>query len=352
MPRYKAILAGICLIFLFAPYASAKMLLADAQALVKQAPRQSLKAFEIIQPELSELSTETQIQWHKVAIESANNLLMIERSYQLTQDMYERYWSNASYTEKRFIAAQLGRYGSIQGDLEAALSLFTCSQSFSDSANDLLSSLNNLAVVYFKRAEWQKAKDTYLSGIRMAEKINNQPLIAAMSNNLGLVWLELEETEKAQEQFKNAYIIKTRLGNANSRLFSLHNLMQSINSLHDWQQWQLYFPLYKRMLEQMNLNELIVQKEWMLAYQDWKIKEILPPPPELARLVEQTNQIQNPTAQRYVNGLAVKMGLSEPIKLVSPSTEIVVHIDYLHAASKVCTAEAQAKDQGNKVTNQ
>ncbi|TRY32914.1 hypothetical protein [Aliiglaciecola sp. M165] len=314
-------------------------LLSDAQSAIKSAPDESLKMFEQIRPNLAQYSTESQIAWYKVAIESANALLKMEDSYALTKEMYHSFWQTASNQTKQFIGAQFGRYGSINGDLANASTLFICALNYSDDESSRLRSLNNLAIVYIQSGEWEKAKETYLTGIELAKTTNNQRVLAAMNNNLGHIWFEKKDTVKAQEAFKTAYVIKTRLGQHSSRLLSLHNLMQSILLLKDWAQWDLYFPLYQRLANEYQIAEVIAQKQWMEAYRLWATEQNLPDEQSQQDLIRKAQEIENPSSIDFVNDLASKMNLPNPVDTQPQQAKASASIEFLKEVSTVCSSE-------------
>lgn len=318
-------------------------LLSDAQAAIKNAPENSIKMFEQIKPSLSEYSIDSQIAWYKVAIEAANAQLKLDEGYAYVQVLYESYWQDAPIRTKQFISAQFGRYGSINGDLQSASTLFICALNYSEDENTRLQALNNLAIVYIQSGEWDKAKETYIAGIELATANNNQRILAAMNNNLGHIWFEKKNTIKAQEAFKTAYVIKTRLGQQTSRLLSLHNLMQSILLLKDWQQWDLYFPLYERLSNEYGIKEVNAQKRWMLAYRLWKISQTHPDEQTLQRLNELAKDIENPSSIEFVNGLASDMGLKTPIDIQPRKERAKASIDFLKGVSEICSKETMGE---------
>lgn len=329
---------GSCMFF-YASVALAIPFLEDAEANLKQDPDQSLVLFQQALPELSTLPVNQQIGWYKVAIEANNSLFEIDKSYEHVQYLHENYWNNANKTDKRFMAKQLGGSASMKGDFDAALTIFNCAMQLVESETQKLSILNNIAIVYIQTGRWEEAKDMYLEGIKLAKKVSDQGLNAAMSNNLGHIYNQPGETTKAQEAFKIAYVIKTRLGQTKGRLSSLHNLMQSIVQLKDWEQWEQYAPLHKRMLEETKIPELSAMREWMLAYKNWAESSKSVDDSKRQYLKKQSEKIQNPTAMKSVNAFAKEMQIPLPFDLKEESAKSELHIDYLRAAGEQCTAE-------------
>lgn len=314
-------------------------LISDAQAAIKSAPEESIRMFDQVKNDFSTYSLDSQIAWYTVAIEASNAQFKIEQGYTFVKTLYQNYWTHASVQTKQFISAQFGRYGSINGDLASATNLFLCALNYSDDENSRLRSLNNLAIVYIQNDDWDRAKETYLSGIELAKVTSNQRVLAAMNNNLGHIWFEKKDAEKAQEAFKTAYVIKTRLGQKSSRLLSLHNLMQSILVLKDWPQWDLYYPLYQRLVDEYDIAELSAQRQWMLAYRQWHIDKSLPSQQNLDDLVSVSKDIENPSSKSFINGLAEEMGLQQPIDTQPQIAKAQERIAFLQEVSLQCSLE-------------
>lgn len=236
----------------------------------------------------------------------------MENGWLTTKMYYDNGWIIADLDQKLFIVQHYARLASISRQFDQALELFNCAEKFKNDTLHQLSITNNKGAVFIQTSQWEKAKAMYLKGIALAETHNYQNVIAAMSNNLAEVWIKLNEMDKALEAYKKAYIIKARIANETSQLSSLSNMMRVVHSKQDWQQWDKYYALYKRLLNEVGVVEFQVLHDWMMTSKKLALGGSMPGQEQLTQLKALARKLQEPDNKGFINDLAASMSIPKP----------------------------------------
>ncbi len=263
------------------------------------------------------------LDWYKIGVEAATNMRNMENGWLATKMFYDNGWSIADLDQKLFIVQHIARLASISRQFDQALELFNCAENFKNDTWHQLSITNNKGAVFIQTSQWEKARAMYLKGIALAETHNYQNVIAAMSNNLAEVWLKLNEIDKALEAYKKAYVIKARIDSETSQLSSLSNMMRVVYTKQDWQQWDKYYPLYKRLLNEVGVAGFQILHDWMMASKDLTLGGSMQDEQELQRLKTIAAELQEPDNKMFINSIAASMDIPKifPDPVNSVTTE-------------------------------
>lgn len=286
--------------------------LTHAKSLLKTDAQESWLLFHSAMPYLEDMQPSIKLDWYELGVNAATNIRSMEKGWLTTKLFYDNAWAIANANQKLFIVQHFARLASISKQFDQALALFNCAEQFKDDTRHLLSISNNKGAVFIQTSQWEKAKAMYLKGIALSELHNYQNVIAAMSNNLGEVWIKLNEQDKALEAFKKAYVIKARIADETSQLSSLSNMMRVVHAKKDWQQWDKYYALYKRLLSEVGLTEFQAIHDWMLASKKLDITNVSPDKSELSALMQIVNNMQEPDNKAFINEVAAGMSVAKP----------------------------------------
>lgn len=313
--------------------------LIKANDLLKTEPQQSWRMFENAQPYFDELNDSHKMDWFKLGVEAATNMRDLQRGWNVTKMYFDHSWNIADRKRKLFIIQHFARLASISNNYDQAYTLFDCAEHFQNDALHKLRIANNKGAVLIQTARWEEARAVYLTGIALAEKNNHQQILAAMNNNIGEVWMSLNELEKAIDAYKKAYIIKARIDNETSQLSSLSNLMRVIYAVADWQQWDKYYALYIRLLRQVKIEEFQAIHDWMLASKALSTENKTPDANTVSALATISLKVQSPDSKRFINEIAQKLVLPPPFDISDKFTSLASRNPELDGVIVSCQKE-------------
>ncbi len=143
------------------------------------------------------------------------------------------YWNQSlsifeTLNDKLGVANLLNNIGAIysdQGDEVKALDYSLRSLKLSEEVGDklrILSALNSIAIIYFnKKATWDKALDYLLKALPLSEEIGHKEGIGILSENIGEIYYERGDDEKAMSYFNKSLKV---LGNSANSSYAYNGL--------------------------------------------------------------------------------------------------------------------------------
>lgn len=176
----------------------------------------------------------------KATSDTARVRLMNEMAYEQVNDVPEDAFKNASealaLSEK--IEFEVGRMNSynVMGlskyymtQYDEALKHFNLSKEIAEKLGDklkLAAVINNMGLVYDDKADYQKALTYYLQALKLCEEGNtgNNWMYGSTLNNVGLIYQNMGKYDQALEFFNRSMKVKEKIGNIRGVGSSLHNI--------------------------------------------------------------------------------------------------------------------------------
>jgi signal transduction histidine kinase/Tfp pilus assembly protein PilF len=101
--------------------------------------------------------------------------------------------------------------------------------------------LGNIGILYMNDNEYEKAKKQYLSALKINTGINQTREIANNHNNLGILYKELNQLDSAKYHYEKAIVFNRENGDYGSIAISYHNLGNLSLKTNDYNQAESYY---------------------------------------------------------------------------------------------------------------
>ncbi|MCW3084783.1 MAG: hypothetical protein JWP12_2149 [Bacteroidetes bacterium] len=142
-----------------------------------------------------------------------------------------------------------------QAHYDQALALYAKSFDLATKTHNkekLAKTLNNIGLVYDDRADYQKALGYYLKALKLSEEAGgNKWQLASTLNNVGLIYKNLNQYDQALEYYNRSMKIKEEVGNKKGVGNSLHNIAMVYKLKGDYEKSLEY---YSKALEVRKAN--------------------------------------------------------------------------------------------------
>ncbi|MFN7976076.1 MAG: sigma 54-interacting transcriptional regulator [Acidobacteriota bacterium] len=106
--------------------------------------------------------------------------------------------------------------------------------------------LNNLGNVYWKRGDWNRAREHYETALVLSERIGHLSGIASAANNMALISFGRGDWDAAIGGFERSLAIKSKLGESAGVAVGLNNLAETYERVGRWREAR---ESYERALE-------------------------------------------------------------------------------------------------------
>ncbi|SDK18971.1 Tetratricopeptide repeat-containing protein [Catalinimonas alkaloidigena] len=90
---------------------------------------------------------------------------------------------------------------------------------------------NDIAMIYWKHSQYQRAIDYYLQSLSLNAQLNNENGMAMINSNLGMLYADVQQYEKAEEHFKRTLEARKAAGERIGQISALYNLGVVLNRL-------------------------------------------------------------------------------------------------------------------------
>ena len=116
---------------------------------------------------------------------------------------------------------------------------------------------NYLGTNYGIRGDFPKALDCFMQALNKFTQIGNQNMIAIMSNNIGLIYININEPEKAIENFNKALVINEKLNDLQGQALNYGNLGVVFSNKREYEKAHIYYKKALRIDEKYNNKDAI-----------------------------------------------------------------------------------------------
>ncbi|WP_440055785.1 tetratricopeptide repeat protein [Pseudoalteromonas sp. T1lg65] len=187
----------------FSGHASETETLDEAEAYIQVNPAKTL---EILRTQLSpdKLGDSEFIRWHLLNTRATLQTNQIERMYVSLEALFTK--DNVPYfkTKLTSIMSALGIWLRRENYLEEALISLNCSYKYTTSERQRLTLMNSMALVYRQLNDYSTARASYDKAKEIANKLNQESIVAMIENNLGLMDLDEGNVRSAEQHFRLA----------------------------------------------------------------------------------------------------------------------------------------------------
>lgn len=274
-------------------------------------PEKTLSLLIAQQAQWQQLNVADQFEWLHIKFSAAQhlaNLALMERT--LSQMVAH----HQHYPEAGFVSDVLNAQGiwlRRSGNLHEARLNYLCSIEQSSTPGQRLRSALNLGSVERNLGNYARAKEINRAALKMAHALGSEKQIASIKNNLGLVYLNLGETDKAIAHLSSAMDINTKLARRSSELLNGINLL---NAFVHAQKWALYERLYPR-VERILIAHPNPARSAYLLWVNAAFRAsigLLPTEEEITELHHQFTQVNDSGVQKLVLSLVADTPLTPP----------------------------------------
>lgn len=118
----------------------------------------------------------------------------------------------------------------LAGDYDAALNSLTKYQDYVEEVKDTsnwIFAYYEKGVIYSQQGNLEESLKQFYAANNLSEKVGNQDMLSNISNSIGLVYIDLEKYQEAENYFKSSLNIKKELGVTSEELGDTFNSLAS-----------------------------------------------------------------------------------------------------------------------------
>ena len=120
----------------------------------------------------------------------------------------------------------LGIHQENRGSLDSCIYFYRKAHDLAEREEDKLSIYNNLGKIHYRMGDHNKALEFLSKAIEGARKLGLTNKEAIMSNNIGSIYLHLDNTKIAEEYFLKSIALKDEIGDERGKLFAYTGLAE------------------------------------------------------------------------------------------------------------------------------
>ncbi|SEN04469.1 Tetratricopeptide repeat-containing protein [Mucilaginibacter gossypiicola] len=170
-----------------------------------------------------------------------------DKAIALCQQLHDNIRLGTAYNYKALNYASLGKDSLAINCYRQAIRL----AQFNGNKKGEGKALNNLAILYTNRAEYQKSLELRLGASAIFEEIHDQKAIGGISNNLGVTYLYLGDYPQALSSYFKALGIAQRLHDQQGQARALMNVGLVYKKLGNYKQTFRYYGLALNLFRQL-----------------------------------------------------------------------------------------------------
>ena len=235
----------------------------EASDYVVVLPEKSLALQREHQDLLDKLTVEEKIMWHMTTLKAALPLSdLTTMSDAFTQVIV--YQDEPSFqNERAFYLNSLGAWMRRNQHYQEARLAYFCSITNATESNDRLRSLLNLAIVERNNGNPHDAQALNYVALNLASLVKNEPVIASIENNLGILSLTQGDLETAEQHFKRALDYNRRLIRRGSEILSGINLLHTFVRQQNYAYYERLYPRINRLADRFGQNARSAYLDWI-----------------------------------------------------------------------------------------
>ncbi|RRS07818.1 tetratricopeptide repeat protein [Pseudoalteromonas sp. J010] len=223
-------------------------------------PGEALEIYTKVQPVLPKTPSKGLYEIHLAGLKSgirANDVELIKSIINLFSENKD--WLHYLNYEKGEIATYLAIYFRRTGKFELAEKSYECAIRFSTNEQKQ-KIINNLAVLYRTAGQLDEAEE--ILDRALIEYREEEHIKAALHNNLANVYFDRANYEKAAELYRLAFLHHQKSGENYEASYVGLNLLNSYIASKQWQGYQRYVNTVKMRVDQTQDSELITVLMW------------------------------------------------------------------------------------------